>query len=184
MEIEKTPLEDCFLIHHRLFSDDRGFFFESFNKERFKENVGLDFDVKQVNFAKSQKNVLRGLHYQLDPYSQGKLVGVVQGVVFDVAIDIRKNSPTFGKSFSILLDKPDVSVLVPKGFAHGYEVLSDETIFYYAVDNFYAPDHERGILYNDPALDIQWNNSNNTVSDKDKGHPLLKDAEVNFEIKR
>lgn len=181
MEIIETPLNDCFIIKNKVFGDERGFFLESFNKERFKEVTALDFDVKQINFAKSQKYVLRGLHYQLNPYSQSKLVGVINGSVLDVVVDLRKSSSTFGKKFELKIQDQATLLFVPMGFGHGYEVLSDETIFYYGVDNFYNPENERGLAYNDPKLQIGWvNPQQNIISEKDKNHPVLEKAELNF----
>lgn len=182
MEVEKTDLQDCLVIRHNVFEDDRGFFFESFNKNKFKSATGIDFDVKQVNFAKSHKGVLRGLHYQLHPHSQAKLVGVLNGAVLDIAVDLRRDSPSFGQAFSILIEDQRTNIYVPRGFAHGYEVLEDDTIFYYAVDNYYAPASERGIRYDDPFLKLNWKNKNNQISEKDQVHPFLKDAELNFSI--
>ena len=182
MEVEKTSLEDCLIIRNNVFDDDRGFFLESFNKKKFQELTGVDFDVKQINFAKSQKQVLRGLHYQLAPYAQGKLVGVIQGAVLDVVVDLRKNSSTFGQSFSFCINQPNLCMYVPRGFAHGYKVLEDDTLFYYGVDNFYAPQHERGVAYNDPSIQVDWIDEKNIISNKDLEHPLLRDAEINFDI--
>lgn len=182
MEITKTSLEGCLVINNKLFDDDRGFFLESFNRRKFLETSGVDFDVKQINFAKSQKQVLRGLHYQLAPYAQGKLVGVIQGAVLDVVVDLRKNSSTFGQSFSLCIDRPNLCMYVPRGFAHGYKVLVDDTLFYYGVDNYYTPQHERGIAYNDPSIQVDWLDEENIISKKDLDHPLLGDAEINFDI--
>lgn len=178
MEIIKTPLQDCFIIKTPMFGDQRGFFLESFNQLKLSE-AGIDVDVKQVNFAKSTKNVLRGLHYQMNPMAQAKLVGVVSGAVIDVVVDIRKSSATFGKSFMVELSSPDTMFYVPRGFAHGYHTLADETIFHYAVDNFYSPENERGILYNDPALNLNWDfEKTPTVSDKDLKQPTLANAQL------
>ncbi|MDW3196210.1 MAG: dTDP-4-dehydrorhamnose 3,5-epimerase [Cytophagales bacterium] len=181
MVIEKTSLEGCLIIRNKIFDDDRGFFLESFNKKQFLKETGVDFEVKQINFAKSQKNVLRGLHYQLDPYAQAKLVGVIQGAVLDVVVDLRRGSSTFGQSFSFILDNPNINMLVPRGFAHGYKVVSDDTLFYYGVDNYYAPEFEKGISYNDPALGIDWKGDENIISGKDLKHPRLGEAEMNFD---
>lgn len=183
MEIERTSLEGCLVIRNKVFADDRGFFLESFNKKKFLELTSVVFDIKQVNFAKSQKNVLRGLHYQLAPYAQGKLVGVIQGAVLDVVVDLRVNSQTFGQGFSFFIDRPDVCMYVPRGFAHGYKVMEDDTLFYYGVDNFYAPEFERGVAYNDPSVGVDWYGEDNIISKKDLAHPFLRDAEMNFDKK-
>ena len=180
MEIRKTPLNDCFIIENDLHGDSRGFLLESFNQKKFKELSGIHLEVKQVNFAKSQKGVLRGLHYQLNPYAQSKLVGVMTGAVLDVVVDLRKDSSTFGRKFEILLDAPNINFFVPRGFAHGYEVLEDETVFYYAVDNFYSPENERGLHYADPEIGIKWSAGSKNISKKDELNPSLKEAEYNF----
>lgn len=183
MEVEQTTLAGCLIIRNKIFEDDRGFFLESFNKKQFLQATGVDFDVKQINFAKSQKNVLRGLHYQLSPHSQAKLVGVISGAVLDVVVDLRMGSTTFGQSFSFFIDHPSVNMLVPRGFAHGYKVMADDTLFYYGVDNYYAPEFEKGVSYSDPLLEIDWQGGDNIISDKDLKHPMLRDAAMNFDIK-
>ena len=180
MEIVNSTLEDCFIIKNKMFGDSRGYFMESFNARSFEETTGVPFEVKQINFAKSQKGVLRGLHYQLNPFAQAKMVGVAFGTVLDVVVDLRRQSKTFGKKYEILLESPDTCFYIPAGFAHGYEVLEDNTLFYYAVDSFYSPSHERGIHHADPELDIQWKNDNNLISGKDSSLPLFKEAEFNF----
>lgn len=140
---------------------------ESFNQSRFQE-AGIQFEVKQINFAHSQKNVFRGLHYQKPPYSQAKLVGVIRGAALDVAVDLRKESPTFLKHACIELSSPETLLLVPRGFAHGYLTLEDDTTFHYAVDNFYAPDYESAVSVFDPSLSIQLPNTNPILSEKDR----------------
>ncbi len=181
MEVIETPLKDCYILVNNLFQDPRGFFMEAFNQGRFEDKTGVAFNVKQVNFAQSEKKVLRGLHYQLEPAAQAKLVGVVSGSVLDVVVDVRESSPTFGQKFEFVLNGPARNLFVPRGFAHGYEVREDNTLFYYAVDNYYSPADERGILYSDPALGISWKwGSTNKISEKDETQPLLKDAELNF----
>ncbi|MEQ9220336.1 MAG: dTDP-4-dehydrorhamnose 3,5-epimerase [Cyclobacteriaceae bacterium] len=173
MEVIETPLKDCFIIKVPVFGDDRGFFLESFNQRRLKEE-GIDFEVRQINFAKSEKNVLRGLHYQKEPNAQSKLVGVINGAVLDVVVDIRPESPTYLRHYKIILDSNDTFLLVPKGFAHGYHTLKDETIFYYAVDQFYDPDSEKGIRFDDQKLKIDWELTNTPkVSEKDLKQPYL-----------
>lgn len=168
------------MIKNDLHGDDRGFFLESFNQKRIEEMAGIHLEVKQVNFAKSQKGVLRGLHYQLNPFAQAKLVGVIAGSVLDVVVDLRRESPTFGKKLEFIIDAPNVNLLVPRGFAHGYEVLEENTVFYYAVDNFYSPENERGLHYADPFLDILWTNNQKLISNKDQANPSLKEADFNF----
>lgn len=176
MEIINTPLKDCVIIKSKLFGDQRGYFLESFNQQKLTA-LGLEMEVKQINFAKSGKNVLRGLHFQQAPMAQAKFVSVITGGVIDVAVDLRRSSPTFGQSFMMEITSPDTLFYVPRGFAHGYHTLADDTVFYYAVDNFYSPAHEGGILYNDPALQLKWDfEMPPLVSDKDLQQPLLKDA--------
>ena len=173
MEVIETPLKDCFIIKVPVFGDNRGFFLESFNQRRLKEE-GIDFEVRQINFAKSEKNVLRGLHYQEEPNAQSKLVGVINGAVLDVVVDIRPESPTYLRHYKIRLDSNDTFLLVPKGFAHGYYTLEDETIFYYAVDQFYAPESEKGIRFDDQKLEIDWELTKTPkVSEKDLKQPYL-----------
>ncbi|WP_299900389.1 dTDP-4-dehydrorhamnose 3,5-epimerase [uncultured Aquimarina sp.] len=157
MEIEKTPLKDCFVLKPRVFNDDRGSFFESFNLKTFKKVTGLEIDFVQDNQSISSKGVLRGLHFQKGEYAQAKLVRVAKGKVLDVAIDLRKDSPSFGKHFSIeLSDQNNYQLFVPRGFAHGFVVLSEEAIFNYKCDNFYNKESESGIRFNDPILNINW----------------------------
>ena len=178
MEVIETPLKDCLIIKAQVFGDERGFFLESFNQKKLKE-AGINFEVKQINFAKSTRNVLRGLHYQIDPFAQSKLVGVISGAVIDVVVDIRKNSPTFRQHFGLEISSRETFLLVPRGFAHGYYTLADETVFYYAVDNFYHPEAERGLFYNDPTLKIDWGLVGlPTVSGKDQRQPPFSEAEL------
>jgi dTDP-4-dehydrorhamnose 3,5-epimerase len=173
MEVIKTPIDGCLVIKADKFGDDRGFFMESFNQQKFQE-AGISFEVKQINLAKSEKNVLRGLHFQKGDAAQSKLVNVTQGAVRDVVVDIRPNSRTYMQHFTYELTSPEVFLLVPKGFAHGYFTLADETMFQYAVDNYYSPTEEGGILYNDPKLAIDWGfEETPSVSIKDLKHKLL-----------
>lgn len=156
MNIIETDITEVKIIEPRIFEDSRGYFFESFNEKIFKEKV-CDTTFIQDNEAKSTYGVLRGLHYQLPPYAQSKLVRVIKGKVLDVAVDVRKGSPTFKKWVSVVLSEENKRQLfVPRGFAHGYVVLSEEAIFAYKVDNKYAPEYERGINYNDKELNIDW----------------------------
>ncbi|MBP1640086.1 MAG: dTDP-4-dehydrorhamnose 3,5-epimerase [Bacteroidetes bacterium] len=182
MEIIKTPIRDLVIIKNRVFADSRGFFLESYNKKRLAEN-GINIDFCQDNMSKSSYGVVRGLHYQLNPHSQSKLVSVIVGQVYDVAVDIRKNSPTFGQWYGVELSEENKwQFLIPQGFAHGFSVLSETAIFSYKCDNFYDPTLERGIMYNDPALNIDWKISQEEaiISDKDLKHPALEQAELNF----
>ncbi len=157
MEIIKTGIPEVFLIKPRVFKDDRGYFFESYNTAAFEKQVGFLPDFVQDNESKSSYGVLRGLHYQLEPFAQAKLVRVVQGRVLDVAVDIRKGSPTFGQHVSTILSSDQKEQLfIPRGFAHGFVVLSKEAVFSYKCDNFYSSEHEESILYNDPDLNINW----------------------------
>ncbi len=176
MEVIQTGLKDCVIIKSKAFGDERGFFLESFHQNKLKE-LGVAMEIKQINFAKSQKNVLRGLHFQLPPFEQAKLVGVISGAVLDVVVDLRTESPSYLKSFCLEISSPDTFFFVPKGFAHGYFTRTDDTIFYYAVDNFYSPSHETGVRYNDPDLNIDWGNTTQAiVSQKDLKQPLLNEV--------
>ena len=183
MEVIKTPIEGVVIIEPRLFNDGRGYFFESFSQRDFDQKVGTIRFVRD-NESKSSYGVLRGLHFQKPPYAQSKLVRVVKGAVLDVAVDIRKSSPTFGQHVAVELTEDNHRQLfIPHGFAHGFSVLSDEVIFQYKCDNFYAPQSEGAIAWNDPALGIDWRIPADKVilSEKDKHHPLLKDAEWLFD---
>lgn len=156
MNYIRTEIKDVVIIEPRVFNDSRGYFFEAFKKEEFEENVGKT-DFVQDNESKSSYGVLRGLHYQKGDYSQAKLVRVIRGKVVDVAVDLRKSSPTFGKHVMVeLSDENKRQLFIPRGFAHGFLVLSQEAIFTYKVDNVYAPQHEASIRFNDPTLDIKW----------------------------
>ncbi len=183
MRVEKTPLKDCYIVHNTVHKDDRGYFFESFNKQKFLEQTGLDIDFVQDNQSKSQFGVLRGLHFQKGKYAQAKLVRVLEGKVLDVAVDLRKNSPTFGKSFTLeLSDSSDTQLFVPRGFAHGFLVLSETATFFYKCDNLYNKESESGLAYNDPDLNIDWkiDSSSIILSDKDKINPSLKQIEASL----
>ena len=156
MQATHLAIPDVVLIEPKVFGDDRGFFFESFNQARFEEAIGRPANFVQDNHSRSTKNVLRGLHYQIQQ-PQGKLVRVVQGEVFDVAVDLRKSSPTFGQWVGEVLTADNKRQLwVPEGFAHGFVVLSDTAEFLYKTTDYYAPAHERSIVWNDPAIGIQW----------------------------
>lgn len=169
MKFLKTDIPGVIIIEPAVFSDNRGYFFESFNKKNFEDNIGK-INFAQDNESKSSKGVLRGLHFQAPPFAQAKLVRCIKGSVLDVAVDIRKGSPTYGKYVSIELSEDNKKQLyIPRGFAHGYSVLSDSAIFAYKVDNNYAPECDAGILWNDPVLNIQWgvNNCDILISKKD-----------------
>lgn len=179
MKIETTPLKDCFIIHDTIIKDSRGYFFESFNKRKFKELTNIEIDFVQDNQSQSSKGVLRGLHYQKDMYAQAKLVRVLKGKVLDIAVDLRKNSPTFGQHFAVELSEDNnLQFFIPRGFAHGFIVLSDETVFFYKCDNYYSRDNDTGIKFNDPTLQINWllKEEEIMVSEKDANLPLFKDA--------
>ena len=179
MKVIETAISGLLLIEPTVFGDDRGFFFESFNRRKFAELTGLEVDFVQDNHSRSSKNVLRGLHYQINQ-PQGKLVRVVQGSVLDVAVDIRKNSPTFGKHVAMELSAENKRMFwIPAGFAHGFVVLSEFADFLYKTTDYWYPEHERCITWNDPALAIDWRlNGNPVVSAKDSNGMLLADAEV------
>lgn len=178
MIVEETFLKGCLIIKPAVFKDDRGYFFESFNLKKFKKETGVSVNFVQDNQSKSVKGVLRGLHFQKTPHAQAKLVRVIQGKVLDVVVDLRRESPTFGQHFKIVLDdKEHVQLLIPKGFAHGFLVLSDKAIFSYKCDDFYNKESEQGIIYNDPDLNIDWDfpAQELLLSDKDLKLPRLKD---------
>jgi len=181
MEFERTEIPDVVLCKPTIFKDERGYFYESFKKELFEEFIGDTINFCQDNEAKSTKGVLRGLHYQLAPFAQSKLVRIVTGKVLDIAVDIRKESPTFGAYIAVeLSDENKHQLFIPKGFAHGYVVLSDEAIVSYKVDNYYHKETERGIMYNDATLNINWKLSLNNliISEKDKNQPLFNNADL------
>lgn len=180
MNFKKTAIEGVYVIEPRVFNDARGYFFEAWKKEEFEKNIG-PIEFVQDNESKSSYGVLRGLHYQKGAASQSKLVRVIKGKVLDVAVDIRKSSPTFGQHVMVeLSDENKRQFFIPRGFAHGFLVLSDEAVFTYKVDNHYAPQAEAGICWNDPAIGIDWPIDPKDVltSEKDMKQPLLKDAEV------
>jgi dTDP-4-dehydrorhamnose 3,5-epimerase len=156
MKINKTLIEDLLIIEPQLFKDDRGFFYESYNKKYLDEFISVVF--VQENESKSNKGVVRGLHFQIPPFEQNKLVKCINGNILDVTVDLRKNSKTYGKSFSIeLSSENNKQLFVPKGFAHGFQVLSENAIISYKVDNYYNPKSESGIIWNDKDLSIDWN---------------------------
>ena len=180
MEYKKTTIEGVYIIEPKVFNDARGYFFEAWKKEEFEQHIGK-VEFVQDNESKSSYGVLRGLHYQKGDCSQAKLVRVIKGKVLDVAVDIRKSSPTFGKYMMVeLSDENKRQFFIPRGFAHGFLVLSDEAIFTYKVDDAYAPQADAGIRWNDPDINIQWpiDPAHVQTSEKDLKQPFLKDAEV------
>jgi dTDP-4-dehydrorhamnose 3,5-epimerase len=182
MKIIETGFKGLLIIKPTIHYDSRGYFFESFNQSEL-EKAGIIFNPVQDNESKSSKGVIRGLHYQLLPFGQTKLVRVVEGKIFDVALDIRKDSLTYGKWFGTELDSETKDqFLIPKGFAHGFSVLSDIAVIQYKCDNLYSPQLERGIALNDPALDINWKLGSvvPVISEKDLKHPFMQDADTNF----
>ena len=184
MKFIPQSIPDTVLIEPTVCGDNRGYFTETFRQDLFEEAIGYQVDFIQDNESKSTKGVLRGLHYQLPPYTQAKLVRVIEGNVLDVAVDIRKSSPTFGQHVAVELTAENkYQLFVPHGFAHGFIVLSDSAIFAYKVDNYYAPEYDRGIAFNDVDLAIDWKLPLELLqlSDKDKVHPTLADAKELFE---
>ncbi len=157
MKIQKLSIPEVLLIQPSVYLDNRGSFFESFNEKKFQELSGLDIHFVQDNVSYSKKGVLRGLHFQLPPFQQAKLVQVLKGSVLDVAVDVREDSPTYGKYISeVLSEENHCQLFIPRGFAHGFLALTDEVIFSYKCDNYYAPNHDSGIIYNDPSIGINW----------------------------
>lgn len=180
MKLTPLKLEGAYLMEPVVHEDPRGFFIERYRKDYLREK-GFGTFVQDNHSLSSETGILRGLHYQLNPKAQTKLVWVLSGEIYDVILDIRRNSPTFGQWLGIILSEHSKrQLLVPKGFAHGYCTLAPNTQVLYKVDEYYSPEHDRGILWNDPALGIDWPTSQPILSDKDQRHPLLKDAEMNF----
>ncbi len=182
MEILETPIKDLLIIKPRVFNDARGYFFETYNAERYHE-AGIAQDFVQDNLSKSSFGVVRGLHFQRAPYSQSKLVSVTVGRVWDVAVDLRAGSPTYGQWYGVeLTDENHLQYLIPRGFAHGFSVLSDTAIFTYKCDNLYHPEADGGIMFNDPDLGIDWKipAEKMLLSEKDTKHPLLREAKIEF----
>lgn len=183
MNIIETPIPGLLEIVPKVFGDDRGYFYESYNKALF-ENFGIDLEFVQDNQSLSNKGVLRGLHFQNPPYAQGKLVRVIQGAVLDVVVDIRKGSPTYGKHHKVLLSGENKLMFwVPPGFAHGFATLEDQTIFSYKCTNLYNKESEGSVLWNDPALGIDWGVENPLLSEKDKEAKPLADLQTQFLFK-
>lgn len=183
MIVTEATIPEVLIIEPQIFGDNRGYFIENYNKLKFPSKY-QHVNFIQDNESKSLTGVLRGLHYQLAPYCQSKLVRVIQGSVVDVVVDIRKGSPTFGQHLAIeLTGENKKQLFIPRGFAHGFVVTSPDTIFSYKCDNYYSPAHDRGILYNDPALNIDWKLEEYQLilSEKDKLQPLLKDSKDLFD---
>jgi dTDP-4-dehydrorhamnose 3,5-epimerase len=183
MKYIQTEIAGLWIIEPKVLSDSRGYFMESFKQEVFNQNVGK-VDFIQENESGSSRGVLRGLHYQLAPYSQAKLVRVIEGTVLDVAVDLRKGSPTFGKYMAVELSGQNKrQFYIPQGFAHGFHVLSERAVFTYKVDNPYMPSHERSLRFDDPQIGIDWqitDPENVILSEKDKNAPLLAEADINY----
>lgn len=181
MELQKTPLKDCFILKPKLFRDERGLFYETYNEHQFQKITGLQIDFVQDNQSISSRGVLRGLHYQKGKMAQAKLVRVVKGKVLDIVVDLRKNSQTFGQSFSLVLDDVEnLQLFVPRGFAHGFITLSETSIFAYKCDNFYDKASEGGIIYNDATLALDWHLSKEEfiISEKDLELPTFEEAMI------
>ena len=185
MNFIRTNIPDVVIIEPTVHGDHRGYFVETFRADKLEAFLGYKLNFGQDNESKSSKGVLRGLHYQLAPHAQTKLVRVISGRVLDVAVDIRKNSPTFGQHVAVELTADNKrQMLVPRGFAHGFVVLEDDTIFAYKVDNYYSPECDRGIAFNDPVLNIDWmlNTEELKLSDKDTKQPKLNETNDLFEF--
>lgn len=181
MKVIKTPIPDLLEIEPKVFGDDRGYFYESFNQQVFAQ-AGIQVDFVQDNQSYSHKGVLRGLHFQEPPHAQGKLVRVIQGSVLDVAVDIRKGSPTYGKYHKVILSGENKKMLwIPEGFAHGFLTLEDETIFFYKCTHFYNKESENSIHYKDPDIGIAWDIADPSLSEKDKIAPSFREFQSKFE---
>ncbi|MFY0626275.1 MAG: dTDP-4-dehydrorhamnose 3,5-epimerase [Reichenbachiella sp.] len=183
MTVNELPLIGAFGIQPQILEDKRGYFFEWFNLEKFKSQSGVDFTPVQFNSSRSSRGVLRGLHFQKDPVSQSKVVGVTHGTIQDVIVDIREGSPTYGQHYSEIIDDQKKNQLyIPKGFAHGFLVLSEEAEIFYAIDNYYSPGNEGGLKFDDPDLDINWEIENKKIvlSDKDLTYKPLSAEDFNF----
>lgn len=184
MKFTPQEIPEVVLIEPQVQGDNRGYFVESFRRDKFIEAIGYNVDFIQDNESKSARGVLRGLHYQLPPYAQSKLVRVIQGSVFDIAVDIRRGSPTFGKHVALELnDENKYQLFIPRGFAHGFVVLSESALFAYKVDNLYAPAHDRGLAWNDPELAINWHFDKQLIqlSAKDRQQPGMREAQDLFD---
>ncbi|MFA9189963.1 dTDP-4-dehydrorhamnose 3,5-epimerase [Flavobacterium sp. FZUC8N2.13] len=182
MTIEKTPIQDLIIINPSIFIDERGYFFEAYNQAKFKEN-GINYNFIQDNQSFSKRGVIRGLHLQNNPFAQAKLVRVLEGEILDVAVDVRKNSPTFGQHFSVVLSAENKKqLMIPHGFAHGFSVLSETASVLYKVDQLYHKESERGIRYDDPTLNIDWQLSSDEVIVSEKDLVLPGFAAMDWEL--
>ncbi|MFA6469389.1 MAG: dTDP-4-dehydrorhamnose 3,5-epimerase [Bacteroidota bacterium] len=180
MKYEHSPLQGVAVIYPNVLRDERGYFFEAYNKKRHAEICG-EVEFVQDNVSESKRNTIRGLHYQVGEFAQGKLCKVLSGKVIDVAVDIRFGSPTFGKYFAVeLSDENSAQLWIPPGFAHGFSVLSDKAVFHYKCTNYYSKEHERAIRFNDPELKIEWNVQDPLVSPKDQIAPLFSTIPQDF----
>jgi len=176
MKVEETKLAGCYIIHDTVFADSRGYFFESFNKQKFASLTGLSVEFVQDNQSKSTRGVLRGLHFQKGEHAQAKLVRVIEGSVLDVAVDLRKESPTFGQYVAVELTADNhLQFFIPRGFGHGFVVLSETATFFYKCDNFYNKESDGGVIYNDPTINIDWRieTKDLILSEKDINQPSL-----------
>ena len=185
MEVIKTELDGVLILKPKIFNDARGYFFESYNKRQYEQAIGREVDFVQDNESASTRGVMRGLHFQRPPFTQAKLVRCVRGRVLDVAVDIRKGSPTFGRHVAVELSESNhLQFFIPRGFAHGFAVLSDEAVFQYKCDNYYEPSADGGISILDDSLGIDWQipAQEALLSEKDSRHPLLQDFETPFEF--
>lgn len=183
MNVIATPFEGLLILEPRVLGDDRGYFFESFNEQVFEKETGFTHKFVQDNQARSVKNVLRGLHYQNNPIAQSKLIRCLQGSIWDVVVDMRRDSKTYKQWYGLELnDENKRQFLIPRGFAHGYSVLSDTAEVFYKCDNFYSKENEGGVFYNDPSLQIDWkiNLNEAIISDKDKVQPMFADCNSQF----
>jgi len=186
MQLLKQAISDVILIKPEVFDDKRGYFFESFRQDKIENILGCSVNFVQDNESKSSRGVLRGLHFQIPPYAQSKLVRVIKGEILDVAVDIRRGSPTYGQHVTVLLNEENkYQLFVPKGFAHGFVVLSEEAIVTYKVDNYYAPDHDRGVLFDDPNFAIDWQlpKGQLKLSEKDQQQPKLAELSAYFDYR-
>jgi len=183
MKISETVLKDCYLIEPKIIGDQRGNFFESFNKRKLFDQIGITIDIVQENQSRSKQGVLRGMHFQIGEFSQSKIVRVLRGEVMDVVIDLRIGSPTFGQHHKEILNETNKKqIYVPKGFAHGFLNLSEEAEFFYCTDQPFSPTNERGFMFNDPFFNIDWDYEKNIIlSDRDKNWPLFSAKENYFE---
>ncbi|WP_425390041.1 dTDP-4-dehydrorhamnose 3,5-epimerase [Ekhidna sp.] len=183
MKAEETNVNDCWILEPDVFEDERGYFYEGFNRKKFNDATGFDFDVKQINQSRSSKGVLRGLHFQTGEKAQAKFVSCIEGEVLDVAVDLRKGSETYGKYAMVRLSAHNKKhFYMPKGMAHGFLVLTDHAKLMYQVDELYSKEHDSGIIYNDPDLNISWGMSEDQIilSEKDQNLPSLKNTNLNF----